>query len=246
VTDMRAQLEGCGYSSLQYGHEAGIYRLPDEWVETYRELIDGAQSRTADKLFHTLAAMTSGPGIEQGASALILRTVQPALAERMATFVADVELLGPYAEFAELSGSQAGELLAAGPDVAAAFARHLQTSQWYQLIRSAWLLLRQREVMNADDPRGTDSLLAEVENAPHVLPDTWRSVGNWTARGFAAPPWTGTAASLRLGWIVRAGGKVWAPTTAQHNEAWARHAPPKVHQAGASHSTTSDFARSGR
>jgi hypothetical protein len=220
TTVYQQQLEQAGYRTLYYGHEAGIYNLPDEWIQSYQALDEGADGRPAAATWHALTSATNGSGTESGASSLILNSIQPALVERLATFVADVALLGPYAELSDLTGAQAGELLSAGPAVAEAYQRHLQTHSWYQHLRGAWTLLRQREQLTVADPGDRESLLSEVANAPEVLPENWRNIGQWTARGFTPPPWPGTAAHLRLGWIIRAGGKVWAPTTQQHNDAW--------------------------
>jgi hypothetical protein len=240
-----AQLQECGLATVHYGHTIGAYHLPDQWIEAYEAVDARPQGRPAEKAWHELTSMTTGSGLEAGASALIVGSLQPALAEMMSVFTADVQALGAFAEMAELTAAQAGELLAMGGDVAEAWNRHQQFDSKYVHLRNAWVVLRGREFWHCADPRGVDSLLSEVSNAPDVVPDTWRTLGTWGARGFTAPPWVGSVPHLRLGWIVRNGGRIWAPTAVQQSAAFEQAVPTQAYGA-TNRGTSSDLVRSGR
>lgn len=206
-----------GYGVLYGGYDQGVYTLPEAFVAAYEalaaEVAKGPGRTDPNEVAHlehrAAATVAYGAGDQ-----VITGHLRPALDRHLAGFTADVATLGGWAERSEPTS----ELLYQPEAVREAFLRHIATGQWYGAIRAAYRVLRRPDCA---DPAGVDSLLAEVANIADILPN-WTAIGQHTSRGFNAPPWQGTAAHLRLGWLVRAGARIWLPTTVEHNQAWTR------------------------
>lgn len=214
------------YRGLYAGYENKIYTLPAAFVKPYEKLATGVDDAQLERQMGSSVAFGNGQQV-------IIDHLQPALAERIATFTTDVIALGRYAEM----GQPDIQMLREPQEVRDAYLRHIETGSWYGQLRAAWRLLRRD---SQPGPLGCDSLLAEISNPLEVLGEGWQAIGQHLRGRFVRTPWEGTADWLRLGWLVRAGGRVWLPTAGEQARAYQLQAEPEavgVNPAALTHGT---------
>ena len=174
-----------------------------------------ARDLAADGLMGQLVSAVGGHGGE-----LIVSHLQPVFGDKVQTFTADLATLGAHA------GKDQPDiaLVAETDEVRQAYIRHYNTHTWYASLRTAWRILRRNDPGVLHDPNGVDSLLAEIANASEVAPDHWGRPFR-VERGEIGGPWPSNATPARLAWIVTSGGRLWLPTAAEQEIAWAPFAP---------------------
>jgi hypothetical protein len=230
VREINDTLRTIGITPLLQATE-GLAALPDSITSAHAELqdylaqhatphgtIDDAEHQQAiTKMINQLGGATSYGNAE----ALIRESLQPALAVHLDQFRRNVNAAGHYIHH---TGSIADLLMESEP-VRLAYQGLTKSSAQYGTLRQAWELLRGKCGQTLD-PRGTQSLFAEISNAPDVFGDNWQRVGTSLLHPW---PWPGTNHWIRMNWLLTHGANVWLPTFEQQNRAYRQYVPaPRV------------------
>ncbi|MEU8519066.1 hypothetical protein [Streptomyces sp. NPDC048577] len=150
-----------------------------------------------------------------GTDGIIRDHIQPALADYIDGFTADLETAGAHGRQAAVSAP----MLLEPQDVREALVRIHEAPIKYGMLRTSWSFLRGRPQPNAItntnvDPRASDSPLGECRNIADLIPE-WESAGR--AGGTSRPWGNASSAHIRLAWLLDHGGIIWAPTAAEHD-----------------------------
>ena len=237
-------IQTAGFDTLRGAVANGLHGMPPAWVKTYDQLVGLADQQPPPEALAPVGASTKDKAdanmalldwraardaradqlarsLGMDRAAIIEEYIGEALVDRVATFTAALDVIGPHAgKFAP--DDQVVDAAGDSREFADAWLTYSSAASWYGPLRASWEILRRNDTATDVDPNGLASIFTEVRNVVAIRPD-WRNLraGNnqGGSYGFVADVWP-TPVPARLAMILRAGGVLWLPSAVQQRAAY--------------------------